>query len=427
MHKILTAKLFVFLILISVNAYADSTNVDSLVSEVLEKNPEIQSYRAEIEAAKGARTTAGTWANPEVGGSFGQKKVWSGGEDGDTTAKGKTFDISIMQSVEWPGRLSLRKAIAQRDIELAELGLEQFRALLQTRTKVALYHLFAAREVQAATQEVSSHFRALKEVLSQRSPAGLTPLLETRVIETMELNTQRKATQASIAAQEALNEWNLLRGAPADADFPLSPIAVDFKPLKESKDALAALVFSNDYTVRQRTIELERQNSRLGLAENERMPAVSIGPVISQEKAGDKERMIGGAVSVPLPLWNQNQGNIQIEKARRVQSEVSLDLAKRDAENRLSLAMVAYEKKLKEISEWKPEAIQHFKEAAELADRHYRLGSVSVTVYVELQTQYLEALQGLHDTRAEALDAAGQLELLTGSNLALASVDTDKK
>lgn len=426
MHKILTAKLF-FLILISVNAYADSTSVDSLVNEVLEKNPEIQSYRAEIDAANGARTTAGTWANPEVGGSIGQKKVWSGGEDGDTTTKGKTFDISIMQPVEWPGRLSLRKAIAQRDIELAELGLEQFRALLQIRAKVALYHLFAAREVQTATQEVSNHFRALKEVLSQRSPAGLTPLLETRVIETMELNTQRKATQASIAAQEALNEWNLLRGAPADADFPLSPIAVDFKPLKESKDALAALVLSNDYTVRQRVIELERQNSRLGLAENERMPAVSIGPVISQEKAGDKERVIGGAVSVPLPLWNQNQGNVHVEKARRVQSEVSLDLAKRDAENRFSLAMVAYERKLKEISEWKPEAIQHFKEAAELADRHYRLGSVPVTVYVELQTQYLEALQGLHDTRAEALDAAGQLELLTGSNLALASVDIDKR
>ena len=55
---------------------------------------------------------------------------------------------------------------------------------------------------------------------------------------------------------------------------------------------------------------------------------------------------------------------------------------------------------------------------AELADRHYRLGAVPISTYVELQKQYLDAVEGLLDTRKEALEAASQLEMLTGLSVA---------
>ncbi|HEV8712916.1 MAG TPA: transporter, partial [Candidatus Binatia bacterium] len=57
------------------------------------------------------------------------------------------------------------------------------------------------------------------------------------------------------------------------------------------------------------------------------------------------------------------------------------------------------------------------RKAAELADRHYRLGAVPIAAYVELQKQYLEAIEALLDTRREALDAGQQLELLTGLDI----------
>ena len=66
------------------------------------------------------------------------------------------------------------------------------------------------------------------------------------------------------------------------------------------------------------------------------------------------------------------------------------------------------------MTKWRPESIQHFKEAAEVADRHYRLGAVPISTYVELQKQYLEAVEGLLETKKEALDAAQQIELLSG-------------
>ena len=62
----------------------------------------------------------------------------------------------------------------------------------------------------------------------------------------------------------------------------------------------------------------------------------------------------------------------------------------------------------------RPDSVEHFREAAEVADRHYRLGTVPIATYVELQKQYLDAVEGLLDTKREALAAAAQLELLTG-------------
>ncbi len=403
--------------------YADAgspTALDAVVREVLENNPELKLYEAEIAAAQGGRKTAGLWANPEISGSIGQKRAWN--EENELTGKGRAGELSVTQQFEWPGRIGLRKAIADRDIELATLGLEQFRALIAARAKIAAYELFAAREKAVATREVADHLLALREVLIQRGQAGLTPLLETRVIEAMELNLQRKAGEALLAAQAALFDLNQLRGAAPDADFSMSQMNVAFQPLKKSRDSLVTLARSNDFSVRLRALELARQGFRVDLAKNERFPAVSAGPSISEERAGDRERVIGVAVSLPLPLWNRNQGNIDVAQAQQGQAETSLDVAQREAERRVIESAVIYETKLKEMASWQPDSIQHFREAAELADRHYRLGAVPVSTYLELQTQYLETIGGLLDTKKEALQAATQLELLTATALSLADI-----
>jgi len=86
----------------------------------------------------------------------------------------------------------------------------------------------------------------------------------------------------------------------------------------------------------------------------------------------------------------------------------------RDIERRVIETLLTYEAKLREMAKWRPDSMQHFKEAAEIADRHYRLGAVPISTYVELQKQYLEAVESLLDTKKEALQAAQHLELLTG-------------
>jgi len=405
-------------------AAANGVSLDRLVAETLKENPELQFYRAELAAAKAGRKAAGLMPNPELGGSLGYKT--SRERSSGLNAEGVAWSVSLAQPFEWPGRIGLRKAIANRDVELAELGLERFRTALAGRVRMLGYGLFAAHQKAGAAREVAERFKALREVLVQREPTGVAPLLETRVIEATELTMQRKASEAELAAQSALLELNQLRGAAAGSPLAVAEPEVGFPPA-EGRDVILALARTNNFELRVRAAELAQQGFRVALARNERFPAISVGPHVSEENAFERERIIGLGVSFPLPLWNRNSANIETAAARQMQAETSYAVAQREVERKVIEAALTYESKVREIGRWRPDAVGHFREAAELADRHYRLGAVPVATYVELQKQYLEAVDALLDTRKDALQAGQDLKLLTGLTLPLSSTGEEKK
>ncbi|MEO6035884.1 MAG: TolC family protein [Verrucomicrobiota bacterium] len=384
-------------------------SLDALVSEALNQNPELKFYESELAAARAGRKTAGAVPNPEVSGTIGRKTIHGSGAG----AEGLVWSVSVVQPFEWPGRMGLRKAIANRDVELAELGFSHFKLALAGRVRMLAYGLFAAQEKAAAAREVAERFQVLREVVVQRDAAGLTPLLEVRIIEATELTLQRKAGDATLAAQSALLELNQLRGVAPNEPLRVAPPEIALQSRGGSGSVLA-MAQTNNFDLRLRASELAQQGFKVELAKNERFPALSIGPTYSEERAGDRERIIGLGVSLPLPLWNRNGGNIDAARARQAQAEISFALAQRDVERKVLEASLTYETKVREMAKWRADSVQHFKEAAELADRHYRLGAVPISTYVELQKQYLEAVESLLETKQAALEAAARLDLLTG-------------
>jgi len=144
---------------------------------------------------------------------------------------------------------------------------------------------------------------------------------------------------------------------------------------------------------------------------------VRVAPYVAGEDASDRERVFGLGVSVPLPVLSQNAGSIETAKARQAQAEVSLNLVLREVERKIAGALHAYDTFLAEIARWPADAAQKFREAARLGDEHYRLGALPITTYTELQKQYLDTVDALLSTQADALEARQQLELLTGLSL----------
>jgi len=388
------------------NTNAPPVALDALVADVLEHNPELNFYRAEIAAANGERRTAGTLANPDVSATLGNKRVSSVGD-------GVAWSVTAQQTFEWPGRIPLRKAIANQQIKLAELGFAQFKAALAARARALAVTLFAAQEKAAASREVADRFQALREVLVQRDLAGLTPTLEVRIIEANELTLHRRASEAAIGEQAALLELNELRGQPWAEKVQVQRPALNLAPIP-NLDSLLAAAFTNNFELQMRRAELEQQGFRISLAKNERNPAFSVGPYIAQERTGDNETQIGIGVTVPLPLWSRNKGGIETATARQQQAATSMLVTQRQIERQIAEQALRYQAKLTEMGKWRPDSIEQFRDAAALADRHYRLGAVQIATYVELQKQYLEAVEALLATKTEALEASLQLELLTG-------------
>jgi len=403
---------------------AIEVSVEALVHEALTKNPELNFYKAEILAAGASRKAAGRWHNPEVTGSVGQKN--SRDRSTGMSAEGVAWAVSVAQPFEWPGRIGLRKAIANRDIVLAQLGLERFRLALAGRVRALSFGLFAAQQKEAAAREVAERFRALRDVLVQREPDGVTPLLETRVIEATEVTMQHKAGDAELSQQAALLELNQLRGATPGSALVVKAGSLDFGSAT-NREQLIAEARTNNFELRVRAEELAQQGFQVALARNERFPAISVGPSFSEANALERERILGIGVSLPLPLWSRNTANIETAQARQLQAETSLLVSQREVERKVLEAAATYETKRRELGMWRPDSVTQFKEAAELADRHYRLGAVPISTYVELQKEYLEAVEAMLDTRKDALQAAGDLELLTGIRVLGPATDEGQK
>ncbi|MEO6995417.1 MAG: TolC family protein, partial [Lacunisphaera sp.] len=228
---------FLFLIAVALRA-ADPISVDSLAGQIVTQNPELRFYEAEIEAARLGARLAVTRPDPALTVNGGHKRVHA--VDGTAAAEGAVWSVSVSQVFEWPGRLTLRKAIANGQVGLAELGLARFKAALTARAHLLAYGLYGAQEQRAATAEVAARYRDLRTVFLQRDPAGLTPALETRVIEAQELVLQRRATTASLAVQIALAELNQLRGEPIDTPLTLGRGQLTLHPAPSMDSLLAA-------------------------------------------------------------------------------------------------------------------------------------------------------------------------------------------
>src|SRR5882724_665375 len=392
----------------------DAISLDQLVAEALARNPEVNVYSAEIAAAKGERRTAGEWQNPEASTESGAKIVRD--YHGNTLGDGILWTLGATQTFEYPGRVTLRKAIANHQIALAELGLEGFRTALAARVRAAAFRAALGKTKAGTADEIAKRFDDLATVLSQRPAAGVAQEADVRIIQASAIPLRRRPIEGQRELQNAIHELNQLRGARVDSPLAIPDLDLTLRPLP----SVATLLFTareRNYDVRTRVLELEQQGYKIRLALNERWPAVRVGPFAHNERADANEYQFGISASLPLPLWNMNTGKIETEKARAEKVGAELTTLIRDVERKVADAEFVYRSRREEAEGLQKSALPQMREAAEAGDRNYRDGAVPLSTYTELQKQYLDSIDALTAAQAAAIEARQQLEQLTAMRL----------
>lgn len=395
---------------------AEQWNIQSLVVQALANNAELKFYEAEVTAAKGQRTQAGLWKNPELSGEYGSRRITDA--TGELQGDGFTRSVALTQTFEFPGKGSLRKAIANKDIEIAELGLRQFRMALTGRVQMLAYRYQAASINAAAAEEISERSAALVDLLKKRSIAGTTQLLELRVIEGSLVELHKSAKEFIQQREETRLELNTLMGRPSSQSLVIrSELTPPAHALEVNKLVLTGL--AQNLQLKGRIAELEKSVRQVSAAKLEAAPDFSVGPFFSQDKAGDLEENFGGSLSLTLPLWNWNQGNIATAKARREQADALLLDARRKVEAEITRHIRFYELTQQQLQQMPNDLTGQLRATSELADRQYRTGAITVQLYLEVQRNFLSVQQTHNEAIQEAWSRLLDLDLLTGGALNL--------
>lgn len=405
--------IFFSLLFIS-SASADPFSVNSLVQKALATHPELRFYEAQVDVANAGKTKAGEIKNPDLMTGVGNWRVRDLATNNVTD--GPTWAVQLTQTFEWPGRLSLRKAIAQKDIELAQLGLEQFRAALAAKVRTISWKMLAAQEKTKAAEEVAKRFQSLAEVLLQRDPAGAAPRLEARIIQASALTLGAEATLARNELASARFELNQLLGEKAEHPLELQMENLTLNP-PPALESLLVQARRKNFDLRARILDVQQQGYEVKLAENERWPSITVQPYIQRQQNNTRETQVGIGISIPLPLWNRNKGAIDAAKAKEVQAEVMLTAQMRQLERDVAAQASHYKIHVEELAKWPADTLASFRKAAAEADEHYRLGALPLSTYTELQRQYIDSVKAVLESQLGAVDARLQLEQLTGTKL----------
>jgi cobalt-zinc-cadmium efflux system outer membrane protein len=331
---------------------------------------------------------------------------------------GPTYSVSIQQPLEFGGRIALRRAIAERQLDLARMGLQQFDATLAAKARSLGYRLFAADEKAVAARSVASRMRGLAKVIISRDPAGPAPRLEAASLEAGAISAERNATNSDAEANSILYELNQLRGAAFASRIRIVRPDMALPDLPSSQ-TLADNVHANNFELKALRTQFEQQGLRVDLARRSRLPIVSIGPYFDRARSDTRETNVGLRLTASLPLWNRQAGEIAAEQGRQAQANATLVNAERRIDREVFDQSAQYEAKRQALSQWASDATRRFASAAEDADRNYRLGAIPLTTYTQMQQSYIDATNAVLDTRRDALDALLQLRALNGG-LALA-------
>lgn len=394
------------------SAQTTGMSLDRLTQDVIANNLERQFYQRQIETAGVERAAAGRWADPEAVVEFGQRQA-SDRATGGLLGEGTTYAASIVQPIEFGGRIALRRAIAEGQVRLAKMGLQQFDATLAARARSLGYALFAADEKAAAARTVAQRMRELARIIVSRDPAGPAPRLEAASLQAGAIGAERTAAMADAEANSALYELNQLRGASFAARIRI--IRPDMSlPGLGSGQALAASANANNFELKALRAQFEQQGLRVDLARKARIPIVSVGPYYDRARSDIRETNYGLRASTTIPLWNRQAGEVAVEQGRQAQANATLLEAERRIARNVFDQAAQYEAKRQALARWDGASAQSFAEAAADADRNYRLGAIPLTTYTQMQQSYIEATNAVLDTRREALEALLQLRAING-------------
>jgi len=132
----------------------------------------LQYYEQETEAAKQGSKTAGRLQNPNLSAQVGQ---WMVDDLAITKSDGLAWSLSLLKPIEFSKRLQLKRAIANRDIDMAELGLSIKVPLWNNRSSRTEIERIRLKQAQASLEmtrrEVAADLMNALQTYSLRMPS----------------------------------------------------------------------------------------------------------------------------------------------------------------------------------------------------------------------------------------------------------------
>jgi cobalt-zinc-cadmium efflux system outer membrane protein len=323
------------------------------------------------------------WANPEV--SFEATQ--------DTPHENLTFGLPI----EIGGQRGRRIAVAKEALTLADLDVRAEMVTLRRNLRQAFYGLLAANERSRLADEVVGLAGRAKSVAQTRFEEGAAPRLDVLQADLGLARAQAEADLARSARASALADLNAVLNQPPEQSVSVVGDLADAPAVPDFTHAMALAGASNvDILSADREAAVEGRQLDLLRAERIPTPTFTFGLPMNAPDEFNVGKSIG--VTMTVPLFNRNQGEIAASQATIDQVRARRDAAHRTVESQVFAALARIDAERQQVESFRTRVIPAAVELATLAEESYKAGRDSVL-------SLLDAQRSLRDVRRDYLQA----------------------
>lgn len=392
---------------------SQSLTADAAVREALAGNRDLQAARLAIDIARGQLLQAGRLDNPELEVALADDFAFkSEGERNLAAGFAQRFPVTA--------RLRREKDVASRDVAIAESEVRDFARTLVAEVQSAFYAVRALDERLAVNRELISSVRRVEEATARRleaaeaSPAEVSLLRIERL--RLEQESQRLLRERAVTGAALARLLGRPQGARLEPEGELDP-----GPLILSAVAPSQIPDRPDLEAAQR--EIDRADADVALSRSEVWEDWTVGLGVDRERQVfdapigiKRDTFLALGVTVPLPLWNRQQGRIAAAEATLRRSRRSRDALVLRVGEEIAAAQAQVRTLRESVDAYAREILPEATRSQELFERGYRQGLVGIAELLQAQRQYNESRALYLELLGDLRQAAIALEAATASS-----------
>ena len=373
---------------------ATPLTLQKAVALALEANLDLTVAQREIEAVEGQVIQGRVRPNPELAYSL---------EDQRTPTRTQSVQINL--PIELGGKRAARIAAAERGRDVAVEELNTRRVEIRAAVVAAFFETLAAQERAALAQASVDLAKRATDAVAKRVAAGkVSPVEETKA-RVAEAGVRVELAQAQSEQRNARARLASLLGA-NPLRFTLVSGNVEELPAVPSFDNVQQRLSASP-TLRRMQLEVERRRSLVDVERSKRIPDVTFSLGVKRPTELQRNQLLFG-VSVPLPLFDRNQGNLLEALKREDKARDELQALNMRVSTDVLQARERLESIRGEVDVLQRDVLPGAKSAYDAATVGFENGKFNFLevldaqrTYFAAKSQYLKALAEAHRTAAD--------------------------
>jgi cobalt-zinc-cadmium efflux system outer membrane protein len=367
-----------------------------------QSNPTLAQAAMATRAAQGGYLQAGLYPNPAIG-----YKADEVGNDGAAGQQG----ASLSQEIVTSGKLPLGRAVAGHEVQQARYAWEAQRWRVLNDVRAGYYEVLLAQKTLDVNQQlvrIAAEGVQATEQLEAAQEVSRAEVLQVRI----------EAEKANLSLHEARNRhqaaWRRLSAVVGRPEMEPVPLAGDLtkdRPILSWEEGLARLL-SESPQLGQARAGVERARCELARQCAERIPNFVIGSTVKRDNS-TRYTVADVQLSLPLPLFNRNQGRIIGAQADLIAAEHEVRRIELELRDRFAAAFEQYANARQQVEAYTNTILPHAGASLDLIRVGYRQGEFGYLTLLTAQRTFfgvsLDYLASLGELWTRAAEIEGML------------------